>query len=691
MRKRNRVIVAVDHGSHRSTNRGATWILRHCYLGLLFTIFLTVPTWSQQKPADLTGRSMEDLMNIEVTSVSKKQEKLSHTAAAIFVITAEDIRRSGATNIPDVLRMVPGLDVAQINGSTWAVSSRGFNNQVANKLLVLIDGRTVYSPLFNGVFWDVQEVPLENIERIEVIRGPGAAIWGANAVNGVINIISKRSSDTQGVLVTAGGGTHDAAFVTAQFGGKLGPNSTYRVDSSNCDTNHIANLAGQNGEDSSDVYRAGFRVDSKFGTKDSLTVQGDGYNGSQGEIVSAVTSLTLPQPQVSNMRMNLGGWDILTRWDRAISANSETTLQVYFDRTNRGDPTFGENRNTFDIDFHHHIAWGTRQDFVWGLGFRDTYDDLRGSFRVTFNPSAETQLLFSSFVQDEIAIFPSKLYMTLGARLEHNHFTGFNVQPSASVTWLANDKNTFWASISKAAGTPSRDTEVRFNQAVFPGPGGMMILGSVFGAPQKNEDVLATEIGYRDEISEHLSLDLTAFYDSYTNIISSEVGSPYPEFVPVPVHLVLPIFLENMLYGEGHGAEMALNWKPVSRWTLSPGFSYLQLHIHNAPTSTDTSSPAAVEGSSPREQAQLRSHLDLASRWSWDTSVYFVGRLPALQIPAYTRLDTSLTWKAPDGLSLSLVGQNLLQDHHLEFSSSSQTVLSSLVKRSAYAKITWQF
>jgi len=450
-------------------------------------------------------------------------------------------------------------------------------------------------------------------------------------------------------------------------------------------------LAGQNGEDSWDVFRAGFRLDSKFGTKNSLTVQGDGYNGSEGEIVTAVTSLTLPQPQTSNLRMDVGGWDILVRWDRAISPTSQTTLQVYFDRTNRGDATYGEGRNTIDIDFHHHIAWGNHQDLVWGLGFRDTSDNIRGSFRFMFNPSTETQLLFSSFVQDEIAIVPSKLYLTLGTRLEHNHFTGFDVQPSASIAWLANDRTTFWASISKAVGTPSRETDVRFNNAVISGPGGLLILESVFGTEQKNEDVLATEVGYRTQISEHLSLDLTGFYDSYTNIISSDVGSAYVEFNPAPVHLVLPIFLGNMLHGEGHGAEMALNWKPVSRWSLSPGFSYLQLHIHKTPTSTDIASISTVEGSSPREQAQLRSHVELTSHWDWDTSVYFVGRLPALQIPPYTRLDTSLTWKAQDGLSFSLVGQNLLQDHHLEFNGPDQTVQSSLVKRSVYAKIVWHF
>ena len=260
-------------------------------------------------------------------------------------------------------------------------------------------------------------------------------------------------------------------------------------------------------------------------------------------------------------------------------------------------------------------------------------------------------------MQDEIAILPGTLYLTVGARLEHNHFTGFDVQPSASITWLANDKTMFWASVSRAVGTPSRDEDVRFNEAVLPGPGGTPVLVSFFGAKEKNENVLATEVGYRTQLSENLSLDLTGFYDSYTNIISNEMGASFVEFDPAPVHLVVPIFPGNLLNGEGHGAEMAVNWKPASRWTLSPGFSYLQLHLYRAPTSTDTGSAAKVEGSSPRQQAQLHSHVELPRRWAWNTSVYFVGSLAALQIPSYTCLDTSLTWQARNGVSFSLVGQ----------------------------------
>jgi iron complex outermembrane receptor protein len=642
-------------------------------------------------PKDLTMTSIEDLMNMEVTSVSKRQQKLSRVAAAIFVITQEDIRRSGATNIPDLLRMVPGLDVAQVNSSTWAISSRGFNDEAANKLLVLIDGRTVYTPLFSGVYWDVQQLPLEIIDRIEVIRGPGAAVWGANAVNGVINITTKKASSTQGGLISGAGGTYDQGFGTAQFGGRLGSDTYYRAFMNAFDQNHLIGLAGENGHDDWDIYRTGFRVDGKLGAKDSFTFQGDAYKGNEGEVVAAVTSFQPPQPQILNLRQGLGGWNLLSRWDRAISSTSETTLQVYFDRTNRGDSTFGEGRNTFDIDFQHHIAWGTRQDFVWGLGYRATSDDIRGTIRVSFTPQSETDQLFSSFVQDEIAILPRTLYFTVGARFEHNHFSGFGVQPGASVAWLVNDKNMLWGSVSRALRTPARDTEVRFTQTVLPGPNGLPLFVTVIGNKQGDEDLLAYEVGYRTQFSDHVSLDLTAFYNSYTDLISREFGTPFLEFNPAPVHLVLPISAGNLIHGESHGAEMALNWKPVSRWTISPGYAYWQAHMHRAPTSTDQVTPVSIEGSSPREQAQLCSHFELSSRWAWDASAYYVGPLRALQIPSYTRLDTRMTWKLRERLSLSIVGQNLLRDHHVESSGPDQIVVSSLVKRSGYAKITWQF
>jgi iron complex outermembrane recepter protein len=272
--------------------------------------------------------------------------------------------------------------------------------------LVLIDGRSVYSPLFGGVFWDAQQIPLEIIDRIEVIRGPGAAVWGANAVNGVINIITKKASETQGGLITVGAGTYEQGFGIAQFGGKLGSDTYYRAFLNAFERNHLIGMTVQNGNDEWNLFRTGFRLDSKLSPKDSFTFQGDGYKGHEDEVVSAVTSLQLRQPQILNLRQQLGGWDLLVRWDRAISSTSQTTLQVYFDRTNRGDATYGEGRNTFDIDFQHHIAWGARQDFVWGLGFRNSSDNIRGTFRVSFNPPAKQFSFLAHSCRTKLPSFP---------------------------------------------------------------------------------------------------------------------------------------------------------------------------------------------------------------------------------------------------------------------------------------------
>ncbi|MGB0034039.1 MAG: TonB-dependent receptor [Candidatus Acidiferrales bacterium] len=654
---------------------------------------MATPAWPQQNASDLADRSLEDLMNIEVTSVSKKGQKLSRTASAIFVITAEDIRRSGATNIPDLLRMVPGLNVAQINGANWAVSARGFNEEFSNKLLVLIDGRTVYSPIFSGVYWDAENVPLENIDRIEVIRGPGATVWGANAVNGVISIITKKASDTQGGLIAAGSGNYEQGFGTVRYGGKLGSDAAYRAFVNDSRQNHFQSLSGGGGGDGWDAFHAGFRLDATVSAKDSLNFEGDTYLGSEGEMVSTIASISPPVNQVFRDREYFSGWDVLSRWNHVISPRSETNLQVYFDRSSRVDPTFATAVNMFDVDFQHHIGWGNRNDFVWGLGYRLTSDDTSANLRVSFNPADRATQLFSAFVQDEIAIRPDRLLLTLGAKFEHNAFSGFGIEPSIRFAWIVNEKNMVWGAVSRALRTPARsDEDVRFNEVVVPNPGSLPILVSVFGNPnEKNENLVATEIGYRTEVASRLSLDLAAFFNHYDQIRTSERMELFPESNPPPPHLVSPLVFNNLAHGETHGVEFVLNWKVTGRWIVSPGYSFFALHMHPDANSLDPGTPSALEARNPNHQAQLRSHVDLSRRWQWNTSAYFVERIASDPVPSYTRLDTNLTWQPLERFSISLVGQNLLKDLHLESNNPNQTSLSSLIKRSAYAKLTWRF
>jgi iron complex outermembrane receptor protein len=641
---------------------------------------------------DLTQVSIENLMNMEVTSVSKKEQKLSRIASAIFVITREEIRTSGATNIPDVLRMVPGLDVAQINGNTWEISSRGFNAQYANKLLVLIDGRTVYSPLFSGVYWDVQYVPLEDIDRIEVIRGPGATVWGANAVNGAINIITKSASETKGGLLTAGGGTYEPGFGVAQYGGNLSQGTGYRFFAKGFDYVSFPSLSGQNGHDGSNLLHGGFRVDSTLSKQDSLTVQGDLYEGHEDDLVNN-TVLTPPFGEVLTESTSLSGGNVLGRWNHIFSPHSDTSLQVYFDHAARNSIIYGESTNTSDIDFQHHISWGSRQDFVWGAGYRYISYETTGSLYTSFNPASRGLQLFTSFVQDEITLKPDRLYLTIGAKLEHNDFSGFEFQPSARIAWNVSKNHMLWAGYSRARRTPSpTERGIYVGLAAFPGPDGLPVLLTLLGSPDTvSENLDAFEVGYRAQLRANISLDLSAFYNRYGNLATLEPGAAFLELNPLPPHLNVPLILANEMHGESHGIEIAVNWKVMDRWTVSPGYAFEGIHLHTNPASRDATSVSTGQGNNPGNQVQLRSNLALLRSLEWNTSAYFVGRLSAEQVPSYTRLDTGLTWRGSERLALSLVGQNLLKDHHLEARSSDQGEISGLIKRSVYVKLTWQF
>ena len=665
---------------------------RNALLRLMVFIVACEIVQGQASPQDLTQLNLEDLMNIQVTSVSKKEQKISQAASAVFVITSEDIARSGAYNIPDLLRMVPGVEVAQINSSKWAISIRGFNGQYSNKLLVLVDGRTVYTPILSGVFWDAQDVPLDNVDRIEVIRGPGATVWGANAVNGVINIITKKASDTQGGFVSAGGGSYEHGFGAARYGGTIGSATAYRVFADGFNRDHFPTPSGLNGNDDWEMVHGGFRVDASPSAQDSVTVEGDASRGNAGEVASSVVSISPPVNGLLDLRDRYSGWDLLSRWNHIASAHSETSLQVYFDRSTRGDTTYGFGLNIFDVDFQHHIGWGTRQDFVWGLGYRLSSDDTLATLRTSFTPASSTTQLFSSFVQDEITILPDRLYLSVGTKLEHNDYTGFGLEPSARIAWTPSARNTLWAAVSQAQRIPSRgDTGILVNLEALPGPNNIPILVGYTGNPdQKAERVTSVETGYRASLSSRVSLDSTIFFNHYGDLVSVEPGSPLFDADPTP-HLAVLSRFANLLYGETHGFETFVEWKVTRRWTLSPGYSFLTMHLHREASSNDLITAPGTEGSIPNHQAQLRSRLNLHRHWQWNTEAYFVGPLPALAVPSYTRLDSNITWQAGERFSISLVGQNLLRDRHLEYTGPDSSVQSDLIKRSAYAKVAWRF
>lgn len=670
---------------------------RNALLGTLF--FLGCPTaraQSSQGPApadkDLTQLSIENLMDVEVTSVSKKEQKLSRTASAVFVITQESIRRSGAKNIPDLLRMVPGLDVAQINGSSWAISARGLNGQFSNELLVLLDGRNIYTQTFGGVFWDTFDLPLENIERIEVIRGPGATVWGENAVNGVVNVIQKKAADTQGAMVVAGGGNTSPEFGTAQYGGKLGRRTDFRVYSKYFNQEAMDGVNTRDGRDGWHLLREGFRSDTKFSEKDSLTVQGDLYTGREGDPSVVLPSITSPVRVDTQLFVSLSGGYIQSIWDHRYSERSDTSLMVSYDEYERSD-LLGDKRRTFNTDFQHHHALGARQDLLWGLGYRLTTGSSDGTVGFSLNPPEQTTTMVSGFVQDEVAVVPDRLYLTLGTKLERNTYSGFAALPSARAVYAFNDQRMFWAAVSRARRTPAEtDVALRLNIVGFTAPDGTPALVSVLGNPHiKDEGETAYEAGYRTTIGKSLSIDLAAYYNHYDHQISTEPAAPFFEATPSPPHLVLPSTSANLIDGETHGLEIAANWRLTHRWTLSPSYDLERIHLHRTPPSQDTETGPQTEGSDPRQHARIASHLDLPHNLGWDVSASFTDRLPAEGVPSYTRLDTGVSWRGTESMSLGLFGQNLLQGQHLEFIDSAAATESRLIRRSWYAKLTWYF
>lgn len=654
------------------------------------------PELDDEPLARLKTLSIEELMNLEVTSVSKKEEKFSEAAAALYVITQEDLRRSGATSIAEALRMVPGLQVAQIDANKWAISSRGFNDVFANKLLVLMDGRSVYTPMFSGVYWEVQDTLLEDIERIEVIRGPGATLWGANAVNGVINIITKSAHDTQGWLVTSGAGTHESLFGAIRYGGKLSDDASYRIYTNYFDRDSFARADGSDAADDWDVLRGGFRIDWETSVSDSLTFQGDIY---QGDISQTLTSPSLfpPFSQTHDDAADLAGGNVLARWQHTVSDASDMALQLYYDHAERRQLTHAERRDTFDVDFQHRFPLASRHELVWGLGYRLTTDDTDNGIGVSFDPESREDHLYSAFIQDKINIIDDRFWITLGSKFEHNDYTGFEVQPGARLLWTPKERQAVWASVSRAVQTPSRcHSDFRTDAAVFPNPDGSLNLLAVLGNEDaESEELLAYELGYRVQPSERLALDIAAFFNEYDNLRTFEPGRPFPETSPAPPHLVLPSYVDNRMDGETYGVEIAAHCNVTDHWKLAAGYAYLQIELHPDASSRDRTATDA-ENNNPHHQFHVRSYLDLLRNLQFDTALYYVEALDFLRagltadIPRCIRLDARLAWRATRNLDVSLVVQNALDDRHLEFGPSSG-INPTEVERSIYAKVTWRF
>jgi iron complex outermembrane receptor protein len=626
--------------------------------------------------------------DIEVSSVSKQESTIGKSPAAVYVITNEMIHRSGATCIPEALRLAPGVQVARINSHTWAISIRGFNDRYNNKLLVLVDGRSVYSPLLSGTFWDEIDMPLEDIERIEVIRGPGGTLWGANAVNGVINIISKKAKDTQGALVSSGGGSQSSNISTVRYGGCAGRNIKYRV---------WGKYVERGPEDSAWKYddwrqgRGGFYADwnPRGSRNDLINFQGNFYGGREGTRFDLLPSVPATPVTVASNRV-VSENTFLARWTHTIDDESDWALQAYYDHVVRNDPQVLYTSNTFDVDFQYRRPFGQRHSVITGVEFRQT-QDFTGTPYVTmrWDPSARLYSMISGFIQDEIELVDDKFYLTLGSKFESNSFTGFEYQPSIRGLWALDDRHVAWGAVSRAVRTPNRFDENGASRG-FWSPTPLLTYGSVRGNPNiKSEDVIAYELGYRAQASKRFSWDIALFYNQYENLMASTFDSA----VVAPPYLYPYYTTKNCGRGYAYGFEWTANWEATKTWRLAGSYSFLV----DSTTYTDPNHTGQriipVVGNSlndPRNQVSLQSYWSFAPNWQLDSFLRYVDSLSSGAAPAYITMDVRLGWRPRKNLEFSIVGQNLFAPSHLEFAPNFKYGETTCeINRAVFAKMTW--
>lgn len=660
------------------------------YYSLAF-ILISSPYAIDAAEKDVYDLDIEDLMNVQVTSASKKVQSISDASAAIFVISNEDIKRSGVTSIPEALRMAPGIDAARIDSSKWAVSARGFNGRFSNKLLVLIDGRSIYTQTFSGVYWENQDVMLEDVDRIEVIRGPGAALWGANAVNGVINVITKHSADTQGGLVTAGGGNKELGLGSFRYGAELGKDTTGRVYVKGFQRDEFNYPSGKDAGDAWDKVQGGFRIDSLLTDNDAFTFQGDVYHSNiDQEVVLASRQPPYTEDVIDDNAQTSGG-NVLGRLHHTFSNSSDTTLQFFYDVYRRHEAIDHATRHTLDVDFQHRFNLNDWHEIIWGLGYRYTYAQNKFIRPEAFSldPANRGDPLYSAFLQDEITLLENTLWLTLGSKFEHNNYTGFEAQPTARIMWAPHRRHRFWAAASRAVRTPSvMDSDIRFTADTVP-PGTLFPVpaaGVVTGNKQaKAEVLLAYELGYRYSFSNALSLDMTVFYNDYERLRSftdSKMGTFDGALFNDR------ILANNDSQGETYGFETAATWSMLDWWRWDLNYSFIKTHL--------VSNNIFHETVPPQQKVSLRGSITPWDAVNLDVWLRYVDRNSTfnvqspINIDSYVTLDIRLGWKPYKTVELSVTGQNLLDGSHLE-SVGEAFVTPTEIPRGVYGKIAWEF
>lgn len=648
-------------------------------LGLLF---FAQPTLSATDYMDLT---LEQLLQVKVHSASKRDERIANAPAAVYAVTSADIERSGVTTIPDVLRMVPGVEVARADSNTWAITIRGFNSVLANKLLVMIDGRTVYNPIFAGAFWETHDLLLEDIQRVEVIRGPGGSLWGANAVNGVINIITKHTRDTQGNLVSAIYGNEEKGTLSARHGGSFGSIGSYRVYAKGFKRDASIKPLTTNQAEETDTYdewdgfRSGFRLD----WDDRFTFQGNVFRVDEQQLRPDY-SLQAPYAAIEQQNVKYEGANILGQWNKQNDNGSRWSVQSYIDWTKRNEPfNFIDERTTFDVETQYDFAASSRHQIIVGAGLRVLSDDKQGDYNVSFAPQKDTNVVYSAFIQDKITLAPDTWFLTLGTKVEHNDFSGLEVQPNARLQWHLDPQQNFWASVSRAVRTP---TPVEQNATSTLATAENIRLAIVPNTDFESETLTAYELGYRNQITPSLSVDIAAFYNDYEKLATTTFGEPYVvNNPPAAPHLLIPLQFTNDMTGRSSGTEIILGWKVSDSLHITADYSYLDIALQAIDPTQET-----AELLSPRHQLGAKVFWDIDDDWKLGIFANYVDKLRATNVDAYVRLDINVSRQITRALKLSLVGQDLLDGSRREFSSIDD-INAGEIERSIFGKLTWQF
>jgi iron complex outermembrane receptor protein len=653
----------------------------------LITGFLiaTLPTvaLAQAKPPDLGQATIEQLLSLEVTSAGRRQQRAEDVAAAVHVISRDDIRRSGLTLLPEILRLAPGVQVAQVNANKWAVSVRGFNSLYSNKLLILVDGRSLFNRAFAGVLWDGLDLDVDEIERIEIVRGPGGAMWGANAINGVINIITRSAHASQGGSGSLSMGTFEQSRGTLRYGGSLG-RASYRLFGQWSGYGEGQDAVGQPAGDQWQSLTGGFRLDWADET-DTLMSQGS-YTTGKNHPLFFVMESAAPGAWSTSEAANTEAISALGRWTRTAGDGAVFQAQGYTSYASRNEPMVHLIERATDLDIQYERPL-PRQTLVMGGGYR--YIDLATTNTITMQLAPERSHIVNAFAEDEFAL-ARRLKLTVGARLEYDAVRGVALSPSSRMIWEASPRQRIWAALSRARRTPTVvDQSIRINLASMPGQGLPILIGFVGNPDYAVEKLTQAEVGYRLRVGSTASIDVTAFRGRYDHLPTLEPQAPVFEATPGPAHVLVAQQFANLMEATTKGLELSAHWSPHPIWQLDASYTALQLTPYVDATSQDAMA-ATFDGNAPRRQWQVHSTTQIGARTQVQAAVYRVGALQQLQVPAYTRLDTYIEFKLGRGFAAIVSGRNLLDASHAEFASA-QALAGSSVPRSARVQLRWQF